>query len=83
MTHKKYGLTKDQVLELLYNQGQSCAVCKVGLVYPHKNTHIDHDHDTGKIRGILCTNCNTGLGQFKDNVSVLAEAIKYLNENKR
>lgn len=40
--------------------------------------HLDHCHITGKIRGFLCSNCNTGLGLFKDNINLLESAIKYL-----
>ena len=44
------------------------------------NPHIDHNHKTNKIRGILCGNCNMGLGHFKDNLDVLKNAIKYLED---
>jgi hypothetical protein len=46
-----------------------------------KELAIDHCHKTGKIRGLLCKNCNQGLGQFKDNIDLLLSAAKYLYEN--
>lgn len=47
-----------------------------------KNTHIDHCHSSGKIRGILCSNCNTALGKFKDCIEFLQSAIQYIKINK-
>lgn len=44
--------------------------------------HIDHDHETGKVRGLLCQECNIGLGKFRDNTEYLLSAISYLNKNK-
>jgi len=71
--------------EILYKKQKGlCKICKEkttgrGAV---KNTlAVDHDHKTGKIRGLLCIHCNTGLGLFRDNQSLLNEAINYLKEN--
>jgi hypothetical protein len=55
-------------------QSGVCAICGDGLATPH----IDHDHVTGRVRGILCPSCNIGLGRFKDDVSRLKSGIAYL-----
>jgi hypothetical protein len=54
-------------------QGGTCAIC--GRPDPE---HVDHDHDTGAVRGILCVNCNGGLGQFRDSIDSLLIAASYL-----
>lgn len=76
----KYGITEADYEEMVEAQGNRCAVCfsdTVGGRYDR--WHIDHDHATGKVRGLLCTNCNRGIGHFKDNPLFLASAIEYLN----
>jgi hypothetical protein len=78
----KYDLSLDDRRSMLQSQQYSCAICLTSLSEEGKLTHIDHCHATGKIRGLLCTNCNRGLGSFKDNTLFLQEAIKYLERNK-
>ena len=61
----------------------SCEICKIDLVAGCKSGNaqcIDHDHSTNKIRGVLCSHCNRGLGIFKDNPEILREAARYLEE---
>jgi hypothetical protein len=70
---RRYGIGEAEVEELLAEQGGVCAIC--GADNPE---HVDHDHETGHIRGLLCFNCNGGLGQFRDNVDYLTSAITYL-----
>lgn len=60
---------------LLGNQNGRCAICGD---YKGYKLRMDHCHKTGKLRKLLCDNCNWGLGNFKDDVSILQEAIKYL-----
>ncbi|MGV9806026.1 endonuclease domain-containing protein [Micromonospora chersina] len=70
---RRYGVGQKEFDELLAEQGGVCAIC--GSPDPQ---HLDHDHRTGWVRGILCFNCNGGLGQFKDSPESLARAITYL-----
>lgn len=74
--YAKYGITKEQFNELFKNQEGKCPICRTEL---KKEIHIDHDHTTGQVRGILCGKCNKGLGQFNDNIKSLTNAIKYLS----
>lgn len=74
---RKYGLTVEQAVELVEAHQGFCAICGA----PDAND-IDHDHGTGNVRGILCRNCNLGLGHFKDSVERLKEAIIYLQREK-
>jgi hypothetical protein len=71
----KFGISIEEYEGLLAQQEGRCAICAID-----KGTtlHVDHDHVTGAIRGLLCGQCNTGLGLFKDNVVLLRKAIKYL-----
>ncbi|WP_306205106.1 endonuclease VII domain-containing protein [Actinoplanes sp. RD1] len=69
----RYGIGQAEFDALLAEQGGVCAIC--GAADPE---HVDHDHRTGYVRGILCFNCNGGLGQFRDNPAYLAQAITYL-----
>ena len=72
-----YDLTIEQYKELLAQQNNKCAIC-----YMELNNHpsTDHDHITKIVRGILCRECNLGLGMFKDSRSTLASAITYLSK---
>ena len=79
---KSYGITFAELNERIKEQNESCAICKIPFnkLDPH-SINIDHDHRTGKVRGILCLNCNQGLGQFKDNSTNLRIAAEYLENN--
>lgn len=64
---------------VLAAQGGVCAICERTCPGPHrKNWAADHDHETGLLRGLLCTKCNMGLGAFADSISMLAKAARYL-----
>jgi len=70
---RRYGIGVAEFDALLASQGGVCAIC--GTLKPE---HVDHDHAYGNVRGILCFNCNGGLGQFKDSPDLLQNAIGYL-----
>ena len=69
----KYGLSEEAYQDMIRRQQGACACC-----HEVKRLVIDHDHDTGKIRGLLCSTCNTGLGHFSDSLDKLQKAIVYL-----
>ena len=74
-----YGITRDDYDRMLSAQEGRCAICytdKVGRGHTH--FHVDHNHATGKVRGLLCDKCNRGLGYFNDNASLLDVASKYI-----
>lgn len=78
---EKYGITLDDYKILWENQQGKCKICDDfrGLFEePKRQLVVDHCHKNGQIRGLLCMACNTGLGQFKDRVELLNQAIKYL-----
>ena len=83
----KYGVTEEQLMKTLKEQNNACAICEETLpdllVYENRRRGyaIDHNHDSGKFRGVLCTNCNSLLGMAKDNKSILQAAINYLETN--
>jgi hypothetical protein len=71
-----FGAVKREIIEAIWlAQDKKCAICEIPIEF---NAHVDHDHLTGLIRGMLCKNCNPGLGQFKDNIRSLERAIDYL-----
>lgn len=77
----KYGLTLSEYEDKLKAQGNKCTICLTPLASTGLLTHLDHCHKTNKIRSFLCTNCNRGLGSFKDDVFIMKNAISYLIEH--
>lgn len=79
---RKYGVTPEQRKQLLDKQNGGCAICRATVGNSQgKPLAIDHDHKTGKVRGLLCSRCNTGIGQFLDDPELLARARQYLINN--
>ena len=82
---KEYGLSIEEYELLLKQQFGECAICrsKTGTRKTKTRTlAVDHDHKTGKVRGLLCQPCNTVLGMFNDNPTLFKRAIKYLEASK-
>lgn len=77
---RRYGITSEEWNALFLAQDCKCAVCKKPNI-DIKRFHTDHDHQTGKVRGILCYHCNTLLGYAKDKIEILKEAVKYLEKS--
>jgi hypothetical protein len=77
---KKYGITLESYNSLLEEQDQKCKICNTRCS-TGKSLAVDHNHETEKIRGLLCKNCNVGLGLFFDNINLLESAILYLKSN--
>ena len=77
----KYGITTKERDEMFVKQGSKCKICGILAPRGKRPWHIDHDHSTGKVRGILCHCCNLMLGGAKDNIETLRSAISYLKES--
>ncbi len=82
--HIKKWMTLEEYEQMLIDQDYKCKICKnmEDAYHQHgklKRLSIDHDHSTGKIRGLLCTRCNTAIGLLKDSIGLLESAIKYLS----
>ena len=73
---RKYGLTLEDFEAMLASQGGGCAICGKPDV-----DHVDHDHQTGRVRGILCFRCNVAIGQMDDDSDRLAAAMAYLTRD--
>lgn len=71
----KYGITIEQYNIMIKSQDNKCIICE-----KEDKLFVDHNHDTGKVRGLLCHFCNAGLGCFRDNINNLKQAIKYIEE---
>ncbi|MFH8563448.1 endonuclease VII domain-containing protein [Streptomyces sp. NPDC017988] len=73
---RKYGLTPAELEELIASQHGVCCICLAALA-----EHVDHCHETGKVRGVLCFSCNAALGQFKDRPDAIRRAAAYVEGN--
>lgn len=78
---RRYGLTIEQYDSMLIEQGGGCAICKVQTGNrTGSRLHIDHCHDSGRVRGLLCSSCNMLLGCAGDSIEHLLDCISYLRE---
>lgn len=72
----KYGLTELEYKDMFLSQGNRCLIC--GDSFENTKAFVDHDHISGRVRGLLCTRCNSLLGMCRDNIDILKSAISYL-----
>lgn len=77
---RDYGITYEDFQRMFELQPGCCRICGIEITWRggKKSAHVDHCHKTGAARGLLCFNCNSGLGQFKDSPELLAKAVEYL-----
>jgi len=73
-------ITYDKYKEMLALQDNKCAICHTEVNQFNKGMCVDHNHDTGKIRGLLCTDCNMGIGNLKDSIELIENALEYLRK---
>lgn len=73
-----YGIDNTTFNKMLVKQKHKCKICKQKMT---KQLHVDHCHKTYKIRGLLCRDCNTGIGLLKENTTIIKNAIKYIKEH--
>jgi hypothetical protein len=75
----QYGMSLEDYERMLQEQSGRCAICPSEVGAKGKSLAVDHCHETGRVRGLLCARCNVGIGMFQDDVSRLRNAIEYLN----
>lgn len=84
---RNFGITLEQYDEILKSQNGTCAICKGPESIIDKRTgevmrlSVDHDHKTGRVRGLLCRLCNSAIGKFNDDPELILKAIQYLGGN--
>ena len=79
---REFGITLNEYNEMFEKQKGCCAICGRHQSEFKRSFDVDHDHKTGKVRGLLCFKCNVVLGFVNDNSNILENMIGYLNVNK-
>ena len=80
---RNFKITTIEYESILKSQNYKCAICGVHKNDYHKDFSIDHCHKSGKVRGLLCNNCNVGIGLLKDDITILKSSINYLLSKKQ
>jgi hypothetical protein len=75
---RNFGITRQEYNRIFQIQGGMCKICGVHQSNVNKSLRVDHDHETKKIRGLLCHNCNVSLGLLKENIETLKKMVAYL-----
>lgn len=76
-----YGISISEYNVLFQKQNGKCAICKIDHIKLKKRLEVDHNHQTGKVRGLLCGNCNKTLGKINDSISIVQNMLSYLQNN--
>jgi protein-arginine kinase activator protein McsA len=76
----RYGLTYEQWENMRHAEDYRCMICNISEDELGKKLDVDHCHNSGKVRGVLCNPCNTMLGHARDNIQILESSVKYLKE---
>lgn len=78
--YSRYGIDSEEYIRLLERQDYKCAVCSVrmDMAIDGRLLCVDHEHDTGRVRGLLCSKCNTGIGLLGDDLKCVLRAAQYL-----
>lgn len=76
---KRYGLTIEERDQMIEDQGGKCALCKRDF-HDKNKPNVDHDHETGRVRGILCFSCNQALGKLGDTYAKMLSVLEYLKD---
>jgi hypothetical protein len=79
---RNYGFTPEAFDQMLESQGHRCAICGTDTPGGKGAWHVDHDHDTGAVRGLLCHHCNTAIGNLKDDPELLRKAANYIESHR-
>ncbi len=80
---RRYGLKVGEYDQLFKKQKGCCAICDTHQEKILRRLDVDHCHETGKIRGLLCLNCNRGMGLLKDDLTILKRVVRYLQKSKK
>jgi hypothetical protein len=78
----RYGITEDRYEEMFNAQNGVCAICK-GINRSGRRLSIDHDHKTGEVRGLLCSQCNSAIGLARESLDILRKAVIYLEKHEK
>lgn len=78
---KKFGMSKEEILALLNSQDNKCKLCGKELTLDTKETHVDHNHTTGNVRGVLCYRCNLMTGFIENKRYLLIKITEYLTQH--
>ena len=79
---KLYGLSLEEVVQMRKDSNGICAICNREGLHHHKRLVIDHDHETGKVRGLICSRCNSAIGFLGDDICNVENLLSYLKKHK-